>query len=167
MIIDLDKLHFRELFEIRHQRTSDRIQRSVRLTLTRKIYPHHAIGICYFVIACETVENERESLVAFNIAWTFEVFIEHRTDQVFGRGDKTRDAGFIRKLSIDQSVVVSEIDVDLHVERSAGGSWRARHRRGKTRRKCRSPRGCNGCSGRFRWSKRCGYSCRFRRDRCS
>jgi hypothetical protein len=139
LIIDLDKLNFRELFEIRHQRTGDRIQRSVRLTLTGKIYVHNAIGICYFTVACETIENKRESLVAFNIARTFEVFIEHRTDQVFGRGDKTRRARFIRKLSTDQTVVVSEIDIDLHVKRGTRGCWCASHRRGKARRECRRP----------------------------
>ena len=64
---------------------------------------HDAIGICYFTVACETVKNERKTLIAFNIARALEVFIKHRADQVFGRGDKTRDAGFIRKLSIDQS----------------------------------------------------------------
>jgi len=38
---------------------------------------HNAIGICQLAITCEPVENKRESLIAFDIARTLEVFIEH------------------------------------------------------------------------------------------
>ncbi len=100
---------------------------------------HNAIGIGNFAVACKTIENKGESLVTFDIARTFEVFIEHRADQVFGRGDKACRAGFIWKLTIDQTVVVSEINVDLHVERSTRRSWCTRHRRCEARRECRCP----------------------------
>ena len=77
-------MHFRELFEIRHQWTSDRVKRSVRLTTTRKIYMRNAISIGDLAIASETVEDKRQSIIALDIAWAFEVFIEHRADEIFG-----------------------------------------------------------------------------------
>jgi len=81
-IIDLDELHFGELLEVLHQRARNGVERAVRLTATREIDVRNAIGKCELAVTIETVEHERESLVAFDIARTFEIFIEHGTNQI-------------------------------------------------------------------------------------
>lgn len=53
------------------------------MTITREIHVRNTIGKCEFAVAVEAVEHERESLVAFDIARTLEIFIEHGTDQIF------------------------------------------------------------------------------------
>ncbi len=114
-IIDLHELHFRELFEVLHERARNGIERAVRLTTASQVDMRHAIGKCQFAVTGETVEHESEALIAFDIAGTFEIFIEHRTDQILGRGDVTRRGDLIRKLAGDQTVVIREVDIDLHV----------------------------------------------------
>ena len=52
------------------------------MTTTHEIDMRNAIGECEFAIAGKTVEHEGKSLVAFDIAWTFEIFIEHGADQI-------------------------------------------------------------------------------------
>jgi hypothetical protein len=42
----------------------------------------NTIRIFQFGIACKAVEHKSESLVAFHVAGTLEIFIEHRTNQV-------------------------------------------------------------------------------------
>ena len=54
------------------------------MATTRKIDMRDTIGKREFAIASETIEHERESLVAFDIARTFEVFIEDSADQILG-----------------------------------------------------------------------------------
>ena len=81
-VVDLDKLNLGELFEIYHQRAGDGIQRAIRLTTAREIDMRDAIGKYEFAVTGKTVEHECKSLVAFNIAGSFEIFIEYRADQI-------------------------------------------------------------------------------------
>ena len=80
LVIDLDVLHFGELFEIQRQRARDRVERTVRLAFACEVDMHHTIGKGHFAVAGETVEDKGQSLVAFHVAWTFEKFIQHGTD---------------------------------------------------------------------------------------
>ena len=52
------------------------------MTTACEIDMRNAIRKCKFAIAIEAVEHERASLIAFDITWTFEVFIEHGADQI-------------------------------------------------------------------------------------
>jgi hypothetical protein len=91
-------LNFGELFEVERERERNGIERAVRLATTREIYMRDTIGKCQFAVTGETIEYEGESLVALNIAWTFEIFIERGADQILGGWDKARRGDFIRKL---------------------------------------------------------------------
>jgi len=75
-------LNFGELFEVEHQRERNGVECTVRLAATREINMCDTIGKGKFAIASETIEHERESLVAFDSARAFEVFIEDGTDQI-------------------------------------------------------------------------------------
>ena len=75
-VIDFDKLHFGELFEVFHERTRDVIKGAVRLTFAREIHLRHTIGKSQFAVTGEAIEYQRESLIAFDIAGAFEEFIE-------------------------------------------------------------------------------------------
>lgn len=84
MIVDLHELHFGELFEIRHERLSNCVKRSIRLTIARQIKMRNAIGIYKAFIASKTVQNESKSPVALYIAGSLEEFVQDCADQVFG-----------------------------------------------------------------------------------
>jgi hypothetical protein len=75
-------LNFRELFEIFRERAGDGIERAIRLATARKIDVRNAISKYKFAIAGEAIEHEGESLIAFDIAGTFEEFIQDAADQV-------------------------------------------------------------------------------------
>lgn len=75
-------MNFWKLFEVEHQRERDGVERTVRLATAREIDMRDTIGKGELAIASEAVEHERESLVAFDIARTFEVFIEDGTNQI-------------------------------------------------------------------------------------
>jgi hypothetical protein len=114
-IVDLDELHLGELFEVLHQRARDGIERAIRLTTACEIHMRNTISKCQFAITRETVGHNRESLIAFDITWTFEVFIERSANKILRWGDIPRHWDFIRKLPSDQTVVICEVDIDLHV----------------------------------------------------
>ena len=76
-IINFDELNFRELFEVFHKRARNSIERAIRLATAREIHMHDTIGKRNFAVAGETVEHEGESLVAFDITGTFEIFVKH------------------------------------------------------------------------------------------
>jgi len=42
----------------------------------------NAIGVFDFIVAREAVKDERQTLVAFDIAGTLEIFIERGADQI-------------------------------------------------------------------------------------
>ena len=115
-IIDFDELHFGELFEIFTERTCNVVERTVGLAPTRKIDMRNSISKGEPAIAGETVENEREPLIAFHIAGAIEEFVEHCAQQIFIGWDKPRHSHFIRKLPVDQAVVICEVDIDLHIQ---------------------------------------------------
>ena len=75
-------MNFGELFEVEHQRERDGIERAIRLATTREVDMYNTISKSDLAVACETVEHERESLVAFDITRTLEVFIENGADQI-------------------------------------------------------------------------------------
>ena len=77
LIVDLDELHFGELFEVCHQRTRNRVQRPIRLTLTREINMNNTIGISNFAVTSKPIQDKCKSLIALNVAWTLEVFIKY------------------------------------------------------------------------------------------
>ena len=52
------------------------------MATAHEINMRNTIGKDKFAIAVETIEHKRESLVAFDIARSFEVFIEDSTDQI-------------------------------------------------------------------------------------
>lgn len=78
-----------------------------------------AVGIFQFGVAGKPVQHERQSLVALHVAGAFEEFIEHSTDQVFGRGDKASRTRLVRKLTVDQAVVVGKVDIHFDIQRRA------------------------------------------------
>ena len=82
LIIDLDELDLRELFEVQHQWTCDIVKRPIRLATACKIEISAAIRKCNPAVACKPVADHRKALVAFHIARPFEEFIEHRIDYV-------------------------------------------------------------------------------------
>ena len=85
---------------------------------------HDAVGVFDPAVAGKAVEHEGETLVAFHIAGTLEVFIEHGADQILRRGDEACDRDFIGHVAADQAVVVSEIDRHPHELRCARGRRR-------------------------------------------
>ena len=50
------------------------------MAFTREIDVYNTIGIGYFAVTGEAVENERKSLVTFDITRALEKFIEHGAD---------------------------------------------------------------------------------------
>lgn len=114
MIVHLDKLDFRELFEVRHDRLCNGIQRAVGLTTTREIDMCNAVCIFEFAVSGKAVQHKRETLVAFHIAGTFEVFIEHCADEILRGGNEARHRHFVRQLPADQAIVICEIDIHFY-----------------------------------------------------
>lgn len=135
-------MHFRKLFEIQCQRAGDRVKRTVRLAFAGEIYLYNTIGIGDFTVSDKTVEYERKSLIAFDIARALEIFIQHGANQILSGRNKARRRDLIRKLPGDQSVVVCEIDVNLHIKWRARGRWRVCDRRSETGCKGESLGGC-------------------------
>ena len=83
LVINLDELNLRELFEIRHQRTCDGVKSAIRLTIPFKINVDTAIRKDKSTIAGKAVKYECESLVSLHIAGAPEKLIEHRSDTIF------------------------------------------------------------------------------------
>lgn len=83
LIINLDELNLRELFDVRHKRTCDVIKRAIRLTIPCKINMHASIRKDKSAVACKAVEYETESLVSFNVTGALEELIEHRSYAIF------------------------------------------------------------------------------------
>jgi hypothetical protein len=77
LIIDFDELNLRKLFEVRHQRASDGIQRAIRLTIPCQINMHATICKDNISIACKTIEYNCKPLIPFNATRTLEKLIEY------------------------------------------------------------------------------------------
>ena len=112
LVINLDELNLRELFEIRHQRTCDGVKRPIRLTIPCQINMHASIRKDKPAVACKAIEYQSESLVPFHIARTFEELIQHRSNSIFGREGKTRHGDLVRKLTGNQPFIIREVNVD-------------------------------------------------------
>ena len=83
----------------------------------------HTISKNKFAVPGEAIEHQGKALIALHIAGTFEKFIEHGTQQIFIGLDKPRRGDLIWKLPVDQTVVICEVDIKLHIERRAGRGW--------------------------------------------
>ena len=92
----------------------------------------HTIGKFEFTVACEAVQDEGETFIAFDIARTFEELVQDSADQVLRGWNKARHRDLVREFAVNEPFVIREVDIDLHVERCA--RWRG------------SPRG-GGCDG--------------------
>ena len=107
-------MNFGELFKVFRERAGNRVERPVGPALTCEIDMRNTIGKGKSAVTRETVQHEGESLVAFDIARTFEELIEDCAKQIFRGWDKARRSDLIRKLPGDQTVVICEVDIDLH-----------------------------------------------------
>jgi hypothetical protein len=77
-VIDFDELHLGELLEIFHQRARDVVERAIRLAVARQVNMCNAIGKGEFAVTGETVENQGEALVTFDVAGSLEEFVHGR-----------------------------------------------------------------------------------------
>jgi hypothetical protein len=82
LIVDLDELNIGELFEVRHERARDGVERTVGLTIASEVNVRDAIRVFEAAVACKAVQHEGKPPVAFHIAGTFEKFVQHRADEV-------------------------------------------------------------------------------------
>ena len=108
-------MHFGELLEIFHQRTRDVVERAVRLAATRQVDMCNTISKGKSAVTREAIQNEREPLIPLDITRSFEELIEHRAQEIYVGWDKARHGDLIRKLPGDQTIVISEVDIDLHI----------------------------------------------------
>ena len=99
LVINLDKLDVRELFEAQHQWTRDIVKCAIRLATTSQIDMNTAIRNLNSAIACKTVADHRKTLVTFHAARSLEEFIEHCIDNVFGGGNHPLHGYLIRELA--------------------------------------------------------------------
>lgn len=140
MVIDLDILNIGELFEILHDRLSDRIQGAIGLASAGEVHVCHTIGVFDLVVTGKTVEHEGKPLFTFQANWSLEVFIEHRADDIARGRNEARGGSFIGELTADQFVVVCKVNTELHIYRRASGCWCERRSR-------RAARGKGRCDG--------------------
>lgn len=82
MIVDLDELNIGELFEVRHQRTGNGVQRAVGLAGAAEVNMRDAIGIFEPGVPGKTVGHDGKSLIAFDTGGTLEVFVENGADDI-------------------------------------------------------------------------------------
>jgi len=81
-IVDLDELNIGELLEVYHERARNGVKRPIGLAMTCEIDMRDALGILKPAVGCESIEHQRQPLIPFNIAWSFEEFIEDGTHDV-------------------------------------------------------------------------------------
>ena len=65
-----------ELLEVERERARDVVERAVGLTVAREVDMRHTIGKLKLAVAREAVKDEGDALVAFNVAGTFEEFVQ-------------------------------------------------------------------------------------------
>ena len=83
LVVNLDELNLRELFDICHQGTSDIIKRAVRLTIPGQIHMNSSIGKDEPVIPGKAIQDRGKSLVTLHITGTFEEFVQHSRYAIF------------------------------------------------------------------------------------
>lgn len=99
LIINLDELNLWKLFEIRHQRTRDRVKRSIRLAIPAEINMHPPIRKDKPAIACKPIKHKAESPVPFHITGTLEELIEDSSNALFRGESHTRYRNLVRELT--------------------------------------------------------------------
>lgn len=156
LVINLDELDLRELFEIRHQRTRDGVKRPIRLTIPFQINMYSPICKDKPAVACKAIEYESKSFVPFHITGTLEELIKNRSNPSFGREGKARHRDLVRKLTSDQPLIICEVNVDLCIHGCTRWRGDATWRKGERHRRTQSSRG--------RWSPgwdrcTCGSQC--------
>ena len=85
------------------------------MTTASQINMRHTVSKYQLAVTVETIEHERKSLISFDIARTLEIFIEHGADQIFRRRNESRRGDLIQKLPRNQTVVICEVNIDLHI----------------------------------------------------
>ena len=82
MIVNFYKLNIRELLEVERERARDVVERAVGLAIACEIDVRDSIGKLEFAVTRETVEDERQPLVAFHVAGTIEKLVQDSANQV-------------------------------------------------------------------------------------
>lgn len=118
-VVEFDELHFGELFEVRHERQRNVVERAIRLTRAQEINMRDAVRKFDAAVASESVRDERQTLIALESVGTFEEFIQRGADEIARRGNGARHWNFIRQLTVEQAVVIGEINVHLQDQRRA------------------------------------------------
>jgi len=99
LVINLDELNLRELFDIRHQRTRDGVKCAIRLAIPREVNVYSSVRKGKSAIACKAVEYETQSFISFHVAGTFEELIEDSSDALFRGENDTRHGNLVRELT--------------------------------------------------------------------
>ena len=82
MIVDLDELDLGELLEVLYKWLGNGIKRAVRLATTSEVNVCNTIGKGKLAVTCKTIQHKRKTFIAFNIAGTFEEFVQYRAHKV-------------------------------------------------------------------------------------
>jgi len=99
LVINLDELNLRELFDIRHQRTRDGVKCAIRLAIPREVNVQSSVRKDKSAIACKAVEYETKSLISFHVAGTLEELVDYRSDAIFRGEAKARHSDLVGKLT--------------------------------------------------------------------
>jgi len=113
LIVDLDKSNIGELLEVCHERARNCVKRSVRLTTAGEVNMRDAIGIGKPAVAGKAIEHQSQSLVAFHIAWPFEIFIEDSTHDIARRWDETSRCDLIGEFTANEPIIICEVDINF------------------------------------------------------
>jgi hypothetical protein len=113
-VVDFDKVNIRELLQVCHKWAGDAVKRSVRLAASREVNMCDSIGILQPGIAGEAIQHQCQALITFHITWTFKVFIKNSTNNIARRWDKTRRSDLIGKFPADQSIIISEMNINFN-----------------------------------------------------
>ena len=70
------------MFEARHQRARDVIQRAIRNTISSQVHIHTTIRKLHFTVPRKPIGNHCQSLVPLHVAGTLEEFIKDRIDNM-------------------------------------------------------------------------------------
>lgn len=121
MVVDLDELNVGELLEVECERARNIVERAVGLTTACEVDVRDTVGKFEFAVACEAIEDDGKSFVAFDVAGTFEEFVQDPADQVLRGRNKTRHWDLVGQFAVNEPFVICEVDIHFHVERCARG----------------------------------------------
>lgn len=83
LIVNLDKLNLRDLFEACYERARDIVKRAVRLAVPCKIKIHATVYELDFTISGKSIGDHGQPLISLYIAGAFEEFIKDRAHAIF------------------------------------------------------------------------------------